>query len=327
MSMHAYVVVATKGRPRETRRLLDYLERQTLAPTFTVVVGAEPSDIAVLPDHPLLANGRGACVVSPLTGSSAQRNYGLALLERDGFFGVDREPFFCSFFDDDFRPAPDWLERAAERLRRGDAVGLTGHVLADGIKQCGLAEEDAVAFLEGKRAPEPHWASGATERDLESTYGCNMAFVDRVVRSVRFDENLPLYGWQEDRDYTGVASAHGRVIYFPLCRGVHLGVRGGRVSGLRFGYSQIANPIYLMRKGTVRPRVGFRLLSRALGANIVYSVAGPKHTDYPGRLKGNLGALWDLLRLRSHPRNILGEEFGGAPRRVAESGSGGLACP
>jgi hypothetical protein len=26
-----------------------------------------------------------------------------------------------------------------------------------------------------------------------------MAFTDTVIRQTRFDENLPLYGWQEDR--------------------------------------------------------------------------------------------------------------------------------
>ena len=35
-----------------------------------------------------------------------------------------------------------------------------------------------------------------------------------------------------------------------VLRGVHLGNKRGRVSGLRFGYSQIANPIYLLQKGT-----------------------------------------------------------------------------
>jgi cellulose synthase/poly-beta-1,6-N-acetylglucosamine synthase-like glycosyltransferase len=321
--MHPYVVVATKGRPRETRRLLDHLERQTLAPRFTVVVGAETTDLAGIEGHATVADERGACVLAPRAGLTTQRNYGLGVLEQKGLFAARREPFFCAFFDDDFRPADDWLEMAAQRFRRGGAVGLTGCVLADGIKKCGLAEDDAAAFLAGQRLPEPHWASGANERELGSTYGCNMAFVDGVVRSVRFDENLPLYGWQEDRDYTGLASALGRVIYFPLCRGVHLGVRAGRVSGFKFGYSQIANPVYLMRKGTVRFAPGFRLLSRALGANLVYSVVGPKHTDYPGRLKGNLDALWDLVRLRSHPQNILREQ-GVAVARPGDSR--GVAC-
>jgi hypothetical protein len=323
--MQPYVVVATKGRPRETRRLLDHLARQTLVPAFTVVVGADASDLEGIEGHAAVASDRGACIVSPAAGLTLQRNFGLALLERRGLFTASGGRFFCAFFDDDFRPADDWLEMAAWRFRRGGAVGLTGCVLADGIKKCGLAEDDAVAFLNGSRHPEPHWASGATERELGSTYGCNMAFVDGVVRSVRFDENLPLYGWQEDRDYTGLASALGRVIYFPLCRGVHLGVRAGRVSGFKFGYSQIANPVYLMRKGTVRFEAGFRLLGRALGANVVYSLVGPKHTDYPGRLKGNVNALWDLVRLRSHPRNILRDERAVSAEPPANT-SGGLAC-
>jgi hypothetical protein len=324
MSMHPYVVVATKGRPRETLRLLDHLQRQTLTPVFTVVAGADTSDLAGLEGHPSVSGERGVCVVSPRAGLTTQRNHGLGVLEQRGLLAPARERFFCAFFDDDFRPADDWLAMAAQRFERGGVVGLTGHVLADGVKKCGLSEDEAVAFLDGRRAPQPHWASGAHERDVGSTYGCNMAFVDGVVQSARFDENLPLYGWQEDRDYTGIASTRGRVIYFPLCRGVHLGVRAGRVSGFKFGYSQIANPVYLMRKGTVSFKPGFRLLSRALGANLVYSVAGPKHTDYPGRLKGNLDALWDLMRRRSHPRNILRDSE--VARGATTEHAGGVPC-
>lgn len=324
--MQPYVIVATKGRPRETRRLLDHLARQTVAPAFTVVVGTDASDLDGLAGHAAVTDARGVALVAPAPGLTLQRNYGLSVLERRGFFAADRERFFCTFFDDDFRPADDWLEMAALRFRRGDAVGLTGRVLADGIKKCGLGEDEAVEFLNGKRQPEPHWASGTSERELGSTYGCNMAFVDSVVRSLRFDENLPLYGWQEDRDYTGLAATLGRVIYFPQCRGVHLGVRAGRVSGFKFGYSQIANPVYLMRKGTVGFDAGFRLLGRALGANVVYSLVGPKHTDYPGRLKGNVDALWDILRFRSHPRNILHEDAARRTHAPSAGPSGSLAC-
>jgi hypothetical protein len=91
-----------------------------------------------------------------------------------------------------------------------------------------------------------------------------MAFTDTVIRQTRFDVNLPLYGWQEDRDYTDMALRLGRVIYFPDCRGVHLGVKSGRTGGGKLGYSQIANPVYLMKKGTMGYKIGLKFIGRAL---------------------------------------------------------------
>jgi hypothetical protein len=186
---------------------------------------------------------------------------------------------------------------------------LTGQTLADGVRTEGLTENQATAFLNGEAPPQSHWASGADERDSDSVYGCNMAFIDTVIRAVRFDEALPLYGWQEDRDYTGMAKRLGRVIYFPDCRGVHLGVKSGRTSGIKLGYSQIANPIYLMKKGTMGHKIGLKFIGRALAANIVRSLSDHPFVDYRGRLRGNMRALLDVLLMRSDPRNILNADL------------------
>jgi GT2 family glycosyltransferase len=65
---------------------------------------------------------------------------------------------------------------------------------------------------------------------------------------VMFDERLPLYGWQEDVDLSRRLAAFGTVVKVPAARGVHLSVKLGRNSGVRLGYSQIANPLYLSFK-------------------------------------------------------------------------------
>jgi hypothetical protein len=57
--MRAFVIVATKGRPREVATLLDALERQDLPPHFTVVAAALPGDIAGIENHSLMKDGRG----------------------------------------------------------------------------------------------------------------------------------------------------------------------------------------------------------------------------------------------------------------------------
>ena len=72
-----------------------------------------------------------------------------------------------------------------------------------------------------------------------------------MIGDLRFDERLVLYGWQEDIDFTSQLRQRGRVVCVSNIRGVHLGLKAGRVSGERFGYSQVVNPVYLIRKGTV----------------------------------------------------------------------------
>lgn len=299
--MDAFVIVATKGRPREARELLDWLDEQTLQPRAIVVVGVETDDVEGVEEHHHARDGVLRVLLTHVPGLCIQRNAGLDYLSRSPAFA--RDEFFVVFFDDDFRPARDWLERCHEVLMaQREIAALTGKLLADGANQAALTSSLARSYIEGKTAPLKHWASGEQQRHVTSLYGCNMAYRDRVVRHCRFDENLPLYGWQEDQDFTSQAKAFGLTVYEPSCRGVHLGSRSGRVSGVRFGYSQIANPWYLIRKGTMSSRKGVRFVLRHLAANSTRTFIPSPRADYAGRLKGNLLAILDLMRGRCHPR-------------------------
>jgi hypothetical protein len=300
--MKAFVIIATKGRPRETARLLDYLAVQTLPATRIYICGTGPADIELAGQHPLALDGTVRAFVSDQMGSTWQRNAASRHMLADG---GDQD--FAAFFDDDFVPAADWLARCADYFSAmPDVATLTGQVLADGVRQASLSYEDADAYIAGARPAEKHWASGDAVRDISAVYGCNMAARLNVVRECPFDERLPLYAWQEDRDFTGQVLKYGRAIYAPNCRGVHLGVKAGRTSGLRFGYSQVANPIYLSGKKTMTPRVAARFVGRALASNTIKTVLRRTALfDYPGRLRGNVMALADLVRGRCIPERIL----------------------
>ncbi|MGI4877536.1 MAG: glycosyltransferase family 2 protein [Janthinobacterium lividum] len=297
-----FVVVATKGRAGPTATLCRFLARQTVPIAAVHVVGSEAADVAGLDGCvPGLALD---IVVAGAAGCSLQRNVALASLFDRADAPSDND--LIVFFDDDFRPADDWLEQAARVMQRSpDVIGLSGNVLGDGVCGDALTEEDATDLIAGRRPPEAHWASGLDERAIVALYGCNMAIRARVLRAERFDENLPLYSWQEDMDLAGRIVAQGRIIYTPACRGVHLGSKSGRTSGVRFGYSQVANPIYLWRKGTVRPLRALRFAGRALLGNSVRSLREHRLFDYRGRFTGNLIALVDLVRGRMDPRRIL----------------------
>jgi len=301
--MNSYIVLATKGRAAELRTLLDQLAQQTFPAKLAVVVGTSTSDIQGLDRHPLTVAGGARVMVSDRAGLTTQRNVGIeAVLEMHPEAAFDNS--FMVFFDDDFRPAGDWLERCAESFKDSSIVGVTGQVLADGARGAAIGEDDAMRYIRGERTRQAHWSSGLESRDVRSLYGCNMAFRGTAITRFRFDEALPLYGWQEDLDLSAQVRQLGRTIYAPGPRGVHLGVKGGRISGLRFGYSQIANPIYLWRKGTMSPAVMTRFLVRALGANVLRTLSRDARADYVGRLRGNIRAVSDLIRGDCHPTRI-----------------------
>jgi len=304
--MNAHVIVATKGRPQAVWTLLDSLARQVMRPTTVTIVGVTKDDVEGIEEHPFSTLALIQVLVTNIAGSCVQRNRGLDNLLRNIGKSALSDDFFVVFFDDDFRPAPDWLENCRAAFdEQPHLAALTGHVLADGAHGIALTEADAEEYIRGDRQPNRHWSSGETQRELDSMYGCNMAVTSAVARSCRFDENLPLYGWQEDQDLTTRSRAFGRTVCLPGCRGVHLGLKSGRTSGLLFGYSQIANPLYLVGKGTMPLGKATRFIAKHLLANSTKGLTEQKLVDYRGRLRGNLIALTDLARRRCHPRRIL----------------------
>ncbi|RTL87743.1 MAG: glycosyltransferase family 2 protein [Hyphomicrobiales bacterium] len=283
--MRIVVVIATAGRPAIAGQALARLSRLRRPPSDLLVVGAAPEDA---PE----ALGPARYVVAPKRGLAAQRNQALDL--------IGAEADIVVFVDDDYAPAPGFVE-GVERLfaTHPDIVAASGHLIADGINRGGLTFEQADALIACYRPATP-WL-----KDSSGTYGCNMAFRLCAAPHLRFDENLPLYGWLEDTDYSARYAAFGRVVRTNHFAGVHLGARTGRLSGVRLGYSQIANPLYLWRKGTASARFALLTASRNMLANLVRSLRPEAHIDRRGRLRGNLLALSDMLNARCAPGRIL----------------------
>lgn len=282
-----YVVVATVGRAALTRRTVDLLAGQTRRPDGVIVVSVSPADV----------EGVAASIVQPEIafaerGLCRQRNKALDMLRG--------RADYITFFDDDFVPATDHLEQV-ERLfeENADIVGVTGGLLADGINNGGYSLEQAQAIIDAAPAAE-----AAPLLFRHSLYGCNMSIRMSAAEGLRFDEALPLYGWQEDIDFTVQLGRRGQLVSTPAVTGVHMGTKGGRTSGRKLGYSQVANIVYLKRKGTMPPGLGERLMTANLLSNLARSVRPEPHVDRRGRLWGNILALVDLARGTLDPRKI-----------------------
>ena len=202
------------------------------------------------------------------------------------------------FFDDDFLPHPGWIAAACRFFAENPDVGaITGDVIADGIKGPGIPFDEARATL---AAAGPADAEAVVENF--PPYGCNMAFRATAVRDIRFDERLVLYGWLEDLDFGGALARNGwRTVKIGAARGVHMGIKQGRIAGRKLGYSQIMNPVYIRRKGGLDTAGMVRQILRNVGANLARSVAPEAYVDRRGRVLGNLLALADLCRGRITP--------------------------
>src|SRR5262249_49325392 len=136
-------------------------------------------------------------------------------------------------------------------------------------------------------------------------YGCNMIYRASAIGETRFDERLPLYGWQEDVDFAAQIHKRGRIVRSQAFAGVHRGVKSGRLGGLRLGYSQIANPVYLARKGTMGLSHAGLLMMCNFVANHAKALRPEPWVDRKGRLRGNWLALWHLMTGQIDPCRVL----------------------
>lgn len=279
------LIFATRGRAELLKDVVALVDLQTVKPALIIVSCVSDEDVGNLASQP------GILVIKGKPGLPAQRNNALNHVPDD--FDV------VIFLDDDFLMHSTWISEILKVLDSDPSITcITGTVLADGIHGPGYSFEEGQAILAGtSEIPESLIAVPAG-----GPYGCNMAFRVRSIAGLRFDERLVLYGWQEDRDFGGqIWNLGGRVVRVNTAVGVHLGVKRGRVSGRRFGYSQVINPLYLVRKKTMPLRVALDHVLRNVASNIVRSIAPEPWVDRRGRLSGNLIGLWDFVRGRLTP--------------------------
>jgi GT2 family glycosyltransferase len=288
--MRVIVVLVSYGRKELLSRTLKYLQTQT-APPDEVVVSA-PDETHV--DTQLTCSYKISYVYGA-HGCTAQRNKALDALQ--GRYDV------VVFFDDDFLPAPDYLEklRVCVEAYPHWAV-ITGCVVRDGVTGAGLTFEEGRQILLGEA---PTATPDESFHSRPGAYGCNMAMRASDIGQLRFDERLPLYGWQEDTDFSRRVAGTRKIVQVDALRGVHLGIKTGRINGVRFGYSQVANPIYLIRKGTMPIPWAVVLMTKNIASNLVRAFRPEPYVDRLGRLKGNLIAFAHLLQGRVDPEYIL----------------------
>ena len=284
------VGIATHRRPTILAETIAFLAKQTRQPDQIFVAYAEPPDVA------------DAAVVFPHV-TFTQTERGLTR-QRNAILTLARDHDILLFLDDDFYPDPQYL-KITERffLEHPDVVASTGTVLADDVKGPGLTVAQAKSIVAASNHAQ-------TEQEIVPTffvYGCNMCLRLATIREhhLCFDETLPLYGWYEDWDFSRQIKSYGSLVHISNACGVHLSTKVGRCTGVRMGYMQVANPIYLARKGTFPWSCVFKFIIGPCLKNLARSLAPEAHVDRLGRFCGNLAAFRDLLTGTLSPQQIV----------------------
>jgi glycosyltransferase involved in cell wall biosynthesis len=292
--MKLVVIIPTYGRKSLLPRTISVLEQQTRPPDEVIVSAPSEDHAAPYDGHKFKVS-----MVLGRHGLCAQRNQ--ALDQALGCFDI------ITFFDDDFLPANTYLEQVENCFRANpDWAVLHGDAVYDGATGPGYQFNEGLELLRTLNGRD--MARRPAENDVKDhvgAYGCNMSMRASMIGDLRFDERLPLYGWQEDIDFTSQLRKHGRVVGMKSLCGVHLATKAGRQSGLRLGYSQIANLVYLRRKGTVPTGFAYRLMMRNFAANTIKSFWPEPYIDRFGRLRGNLLAVFHILKGKVEPEHIL----------------------
>jgi GT2 family glycosyltransferase len=291
MSVDVAVVVASLGRPESLDHLLHRLAGQTKLPSQVVLSVATESDLPAGRKVPFQLN----VIVETPRGSTIQRNRALDLVESTTDIVV--------FYDDDFVPSASSIaDLVCFFAANPDIAGADGLVLADGVTGPGITIDDAITIVEAADQAR-QTVDLVSLKPAGTLYGCNMAYRYEEIWNVRFDENLPLYGWLEDMDFG--ARVKGRLAHSRAFQGVHRGEKAGRERGCRLGYSQVANPIYMTSKGTLSPAYCAWAIARRFAMNHLRSLRPEPWVDRRGRVIGNWMAVADLVRGRLHPQRIL----------------------
>ena len=288
--IEAFVGIASSGRDALLKHALESISRQTSRPKAVLISTPSCEATKLEGDWDNLQ----IIWLKAEKGSCSQRNAILDYLS--GAEGM------LLIMDDDFILHTEYLERVRDIVGHSSIAIANGALVADGITGPGLSPVDAVAWLSRVSNPPPEMIK---VEDTPTIYGCNMAMNLDLARQLRFDENMPLYGWQEDVDFSARLKMLGRVVKTNLVAGIHLGVKVGRTPGRKFGYSQVVNPLYLVRKGTMTVRHATWLVTKNVLMNVVHFVRPEPYIDRRGRLRGNFIGFAHVLRGDIDPRHVL----------------------
>jgi GT2 family glycosyltransferase len=274
------VIIPSAKRPQILHETVTSLmQQQTPADQILITVADQSyvlSETTALPTVKLVLAGSGLC---------RQIN--------DAIPYIDLNSTLVSILDDDVELATDYFTYArAFGQEHPEISAFSGYLVRNGD----------VERLEGRSLLQAFTGKPDQSFVTRTVYGCNINTRPDILRTVKFDQRLPLYGWLCDADFSSRCQSFGKTVSYNACRLVHLMTPSGRISGTRMGFAQIMNPYYLHCKGIISLQEV--LQSHWLPAtrnNLIKSLLTDSKIDRLGRLKGNLIAFSMILRGQVKP--------------------------
>lgn len=244
------LIIATKDRPDDLRKLLESLHRQTIRPTEIIVIDASSDPVEhVVAEFPELAV-RYLKYWPP--SAAAQRNAGIRV--------CDPASTLIGFADDDtiFEPqafanmlnfwnaaGPDDLG-AAFNIRNFPRRGSSF------LKHSNFAERLGLYSAKPGSVSQSGWQTvfGEVSGTQFTEWLPSTAFIFRreVFSMNNFDEFFDSYSYLEDVDFSYTVSRKGRLAIVADAGYRHFPSLGGRVSDRQFGRYEIRNRLYFVRK-------------------------------------------------------------------------------
>jgi len=293
------LIVATKDRPDDLRKLLESLRRQTVGPAEIVVVDASREPVEpVLAEFPEL-NTRYLRHWPP--SAAAQRNAGIR--------ACDPASTLIGFADDDTTFEPQafanmlnfWKDAAPDIL--GTAFNIRNYP----NRGNSILKHSVLAERLGLYSPKP----GSVSRSGWQTIIGEIAeqqFVDWIPSTASlfrrevfgkdvFDEYFESYSYLEDLDFSYTISRTGKLAIVADAGFSHFPSPGGRVSARQFGRYEVRNRLYFVRKHNLSLTRCYLGLVIRLAMSVC---SGLLHRDV-SLLRRVLGNIEELVRQSAAP--------------------------
>jgi len=288
------LVVPTKDRPDDLRRLLGSIAAQTRVPDQVVVVdGSEPPVKAVCDAFPVLPLDYVRVFPPSL---AAQRNAGMARLRP--------EITHAGYLDDDIVLERDAVERIMLAWEcAGEDVGGIGFNITNRPRPPLIRLRRL--FLLEHREPGRMLASGCAashyvcERDHDADWLSGGAATWRrdVVERYPYDEWFVGTGLLEDVDFSFNVRGSYRLVVASAARLAHYSWPIRAESQYLLGKWQVVNRMYLVRKYRERGMATLPAWWASVGMVLLHGAAALARRSPPllARARGNLGGMLDEL--------------------------------
>lgn len=224
------VIIPTKDRHKDIIRCLNSLENQSMLPNEIIIIDSSEAINKSKELEEKIKKYNKFEIKYQYTdkrGAAVQRNIGIN--------EISKGSEFVFFFDDDVVLEKDYIEVIYKMYKndiKNEIGGIAGYTLIDGNTVYDGNEKEELI-------------------DVKSLYGCCSSYRTSAIKGIFYDENLALYSWLEDWDFSFRVSKKYKLKKCNIAYLYHYHSPSGRVSERKFGFVQIANRNYLYKKNNI----------------------------------------------------------------------------